>query len=156
MVHPRGLATFVFTRINHPGNDVTVPDSPSHKEKILFSNFVSSVLLFLYLSSLAFFGSGIFWSVLVYFQIFYNIYYTCCKYRHEQNYFWLYSTQHENFYSLEIWISQLFKVGPFIHRKRLTRGVRLVSDADFFVTLQVKRGFQTMKKKIVFWAIVKI
>ena len=29
----------------------------------------------------------------------------------------------------------------------LTRGVRLVSDADFFVTLQVKRGFQTMKKK---------
>ena len=38
----------------------------------------------------------------------------------------------------------------------LTRGVRLVSDADFFVTLQVKRGFQTMKKKIVFWAIVNI
>ena len=29
----------------------------------------------------------------------------------------------------------------------LTRGVRLVSDADFFLTLQVKRGFQTMKKK---------
>ena len=30
---------------------------------------------------------------------------------------------------------------------RLTRRVRLVSDADFFVTSQVKRGFQTMKKK---------
>ena len=26
-------------------------------------------------------------------------------------------------------------------RAALTRGVRLVSDADFFVTLQVKRGF---------------
>ena len=37
-----------------------------------------------------------------------------------------------------------------------TRGFRLVSDADFFVILQVKRGFQTMKKKIVFWAIVNI
>ena len=43
-----------------------------------------------------------------------------------------------------------------LRTSRLTRGVRLVSDAEFFVTLQVKRGFQTMKKKIVFWAIVNI
>ena len=33
------------------------------------------------------------------------------------------------------------------HEQDLQGGVRLVSDADFFVTLQVKRGFQTMKKK---------
>ena len=34
-----------------------------------------------------------------------------------------------------------------IRNSYLTRGVRLVSDADFFVTLQVKRGFPDYEKK---------
>ena len=53
-------------------------------------------------------------------------------------------------------IKSLIGINKNLYRFNLTRGVRLVSDADFFVTLQVKRRFQTMKKKIVFWAIVDI